>query len=398
MPTTRGEARVQDDRHENHAWHTAEREGIKRALKRDDRNYITSRDPHDAIFTYDHIPTRHDNPQTKPTYKCQVTMDYLAPPSPLTGILPQDFVSYAVGSIVRITFASIASKHILIENIIDKRAPISKSDGRFHSNNTHIAYYPISVRQMQGRDARWHTQTITEITGDIAWLSYDELQYDLHEILDESRAQGWHKLLFNDAAAEVNDLPQRAPTEAALYLEHMGIDIESIQHTFWACHGNLILETRIYERYLHEEHICTFNGPKSSTRTKLNARIRLLKSLYDIIKDGVKIIRTPITIRVQLRSITRPHILLFSPHILQVMQSYGFGYNILIEGLMYGNARRARALMPSSFSNDFRSCNTLDVHPINPNLTPGYRTYVDYDIDDISVVRYDLNRRVINND
>jgi len=65
---------------------------------------------------------------------------------------------------------------------------------------------------------------------------------------------------------------------------------------------------------------------------------------------------------------------------------------------MYGDARRARALMPSSFSNDFRSCNTLDVHPINPNLTPGYRTYVDYDIDDISVVRYDLNGRVIKND
>ena len=76
VPTTRGEARVQDDRHKNHAWHAAEREGIKRALKRDDRNYITSRDPHDAIFTYNHIPTRHDNPQTKPTYKCHVTTDF----------------------------------------------------------------------------------------------------------------------------------------------------------------------------------------------------------------------------------------------------------------------------------------------------------------------------------
>ena len=65
---------------------------------------------------------------------------------------------------------------------------------------------------------------------------------------------------------------------------------------------------------------------------------------------------------------------------------------------MYGDARRARALMPSSSDNDFRSSNTLDVHSINPNLNPGYRTYVDYDIDDISVVRYDLNGEPIDND
>ena len=393
VPTTREEARVQDDRHEDHAWHTAEREGIKRALRRDDHNYITSRDSHDAIFTYDHVPTRHDNPQTKPLYKCRVTTDFLAPSAPLTGILPLDFISYAVGSIVRITFAPIASKHILIESIVDR-----SKHGRFHSNDTHIAYYPINVRRMQGRDARWHTQAITEITGDIAWVSYDDLQHDLSEILDESRAQGWHKLLFDDVAAEVDDLPQRAPTEAALYLEYMDIDIDGIQRTFWACHGNLILETRIYERYLHEEYKRIFNGPKSSTRTKLNARIRLLKSLYDMIKNNVKIIKTAITIDVQLRSITRPHILLFSPYILQVMRSYGFGYNILIEGLMYGEARRARALMPSQSSNGFRSCNTLDIHPVNPNLTPGYRTYVDYDIGDISVVRRDLNGREIKND
>jgi len=232
----------------------------------------------------------------------------------------------------------------------------------------------------------------------MAWASYDDLQYDLSDILDESRAQGWHKLLFDDVAAEVDDIPQRAPTEAALYLEYMGIDIDNIQDTFWACHGNLILETRIYERYIHEEYKRIFNGPKSSTRTKLNARIRLLKSLYDMIKNNVKIIKTAITIDVQLRSITRPHILLFSPYLLHVMRSYGFGYNILIEGLMYGDARRARALMPSQFSNDFRRCNSLDVHPVNLNLTPGYRTYVDYDIGDISVVRRDLNGREIKND
>ena len=47
---------------------------------------------------------------------------------------------------------------------------------------------------------------------------------------------------------------------------------------------------------------------------------------------------------------------------------------------------------------DVRSCNTLNVHPVNPNLTPGYRTYVDYDIGDISVVRHDLNGREIKND
>ena len=65
---------------------------------------------------------------------------------------------------------------------------------------------------------------------------------------------------------------------------------------------------------------------------------------------------------------------------------------------MYGNARRARALMSSSSDNDFSSSNTLDVHPINPNLNPGYRTYVDYAIDDISVVRYGLNGEPIDND
>ena len=65
---------------------------------------------------------------------------------------------------------------------------------------------------------------------------------------------------------------------------------------------------------------------------------------------------------------------------------------------MYGEARRAHALMPSQSSNDFRSCNTLDAHPVDPNLTPGYRTYVDYDIGDISVVRRDLNGREIKND
>ena len=65
-----------------------------------------------------------------------------------------------------------------------------------------------------------------------------------------------------------------------------------------------------------------------------------------MIKNGVKIIKMPITICVQLRSITRPHIvLLFSPHILQVMRSYGFGYNILIKGLMYGDARRTRTCL-----------------------------------------------------
>ena len=65
---------------------------------------------------------------------------------------------------------------------------------------------------------------------------------------------------------------------------------------------------------------------------------------------------------------------------------------------MYGDARRARALMPSQFSNDFHRCNSLDVHPVNLNLTPGYRTYADYDIGDISVVRRDLNGREIKND
>ena len=75
VPTTRGEARVQDDRHENHNWHTAERQAIAKALKRDDRTYITFHDAHDAIFTYDHVPTRHNNPQTKPQYKCRVTTD-----------------------------------------------------------------------------------------------------------------------------------------------------------------------------------------------------------------------------------------------------------------------------------------------------------------------------------
>ena len=398
VPMSREEARLQDDRHEDHAWHTAERQAIMNALKRDDCNYITYRDAHDAIFTYDHIPTRHNNPQAKPQYKCRVTTDYLAPSLPFADILPQNFINYTIGSIVQITHAPVKSKHILIDNIIDTRAPIGVWDGRFHANDTLITYYPVDIQRMQGQDEHWHTQAIIEITGGIEEISYDDLQCDLHDILDESRAQGWHKLLFDDVAAEIDDLSHRAPVEASLYSEHMGIDIDKIQNVFWACHGNLILEARIYERYIHEEHLRTFNGPKSSTRTKLNARIRLLKSIYDMIKDGVRIIRKPITISVQYRKITRPHILLFSPHILQVMRSYGFGYNILIEGLMYGNARRARALMSSSSDNDFSSSNTLDVHPINPNLNPGYRTYVDYAIDDISVVRYGLNGEPIDND
>ena len=79
------------------------------------------------------------------------------------------------------------------------------------------------------------------------------------------------------------------------------------------------------------------------------------------------------------------------------MRSYGFGYNILIEGLMYGDDRRFCALLPTDDC-DFRSCSNLNVRPINPDLAPGYRTYVNYDIDDISGVRYNLNGEPINDD
>jgi len=192
---------------------------------------------------------------------------------------------------------------------------------------------------VQGREKHWHTQAITKITGDIATMKYHNgIQYDLNDIVDESRAQGWHKLLFNDVIAEISNLPQRAATEAALYKEHMVLTSKRANAHFGHVMATSFLRPGS-TRDGYTRNIYAHSG--------INARTRLHKYIYDMIKGGVRIIKTPITISVQLREITQPHILLFPPQILQVMQSYRLGYNILIEELMYGDDRCYLALLPS---------------------------------------------------
>ena len=63
-------------------------------------------------------------------------------------------------------------------------------------------------------------------------------------------------------------------------------------------------------------------------------------SVYDLIAQYVLVIDIPIVIRDQLRDIHRPHTLMIHPTLLAYLRLYGYGYNVVVEGLMYGDAKR----------------------------------------------------------
>ena len=62
--------------------------------------------------------------------------------------------------------------------------------------------------------------------------------------------------------------------------------------------------------------------------------------IHDLIARYVLVVNMPIVIRDQLREIHHPHTLMIHPTLLAFMRLYGYGYNVIVEGLVYGDARR----------------------------------------------------------
>ena len=120
----------------------------------------------------------------------------------------------------------------------------------------------------------------------------------------------------------------------------MGIEIGSTWITFYLRYRELIHGARANQLRLLTVYHEASKGKKNNTRSKLNGRIRGMLPIHDMVARYVLVADTPIVICDQLREIHRPHTLMIHPMLLAFLRLYGYGYNVIIEGLMYGEASR----------------------------------------------------------
>ena len=185
-------------------------------------------------------------------------------------------------------------------------------------------------------------QVLQVVDGDINLVvPYPNInEVDRREITEEACARLWGMYYHRHVMDELTEVISRAHVEVGLYRRHMGIEIGSTWITFYLRYRKLIHGARANQLRLLAVYHEASKGKKNNTRIKLNGRIRSMLPIYDMIARYVLVADTPIVIRDQLREIHRPHTLMIHPTLLAFLQLYGYGYNVIIEGLMYGEASR----------------------------------------------------------
>ena len=83
---------------------------------------------------------------------------------------------------------------------------------------------------------------------------------------------------------------------------------------------------------------------------------------YDRIQAHV--LKAPSEIRIdeQRRTIVRPHTVMLYPSILPYLRMYNYGYDIVIEAIMFGNADRYNSSNPFGGANRYRSLTQHEQH------------------------------------
>jgi hypothetical protein len=171
----------------------------------------------------------------------------------------------------------------------------------------------------------------------------------------------------------------KAKLEIARMRAHFGEDISYL--TFYARNGKIIENSRLNERHINEIVEQAINGPRSSTRKNLNARVRHLLPTHDRVKAHTKIIDQVTTITVQFREVRRPHLLMFSSELLDHMHRFVYDDNTMIEGLIFGSHHRHEA----SIVDDGFPPRPIN-YPTTLEYVPYYEELEDEEDDDTSFI------------
>jgi hypothetical protein len=338
IPRTLPQALQEDSDNGDTKWWDVYIRAFAKAFKRDGASWtgMNHVENIDVRFNY----TSRNNSLT---HRCKVHVTHQPDEMPghLPPVISYDTIHHIVGYEVRSggrgdeRWARISDVQVLGEGIVDDqratlgRGPIVRG---YPLEEVHVILQPIPV-------AREDDQA-EQVMEDLRILLSDLDVEDREGIAEEARARRWSMYYHKHVMDELEDLISRATREVQLYERHMGIRIYRTYLTFYVRYRKWLHGARAYQLLLLKKYKDASNGKVNNPRKKLNGRIRSMLPVYDLIARYVLVIDVPIVIRDQLRDIHRPHTLMIHPTLLAYLRLYGYGYNVVVEGLMYGDANR----------------------------------------------------------
>ena len=339
IPRNLPEALQQDSDNGDTKWWDVYTRAFAKAFKRDAASW-TGMNPVENIDVKFNYTSKNDSL----THRCRVHVTHQ--PDEMPGHLPlvisYDTIQHIVGHKVQSSVlgngrcARISDVQVDGEGVVDDQRAILGRGPTVHGyplEEVHVVLQPIPVSSEDD-------QVEQVLDEDLRVLLSDIDAEDKKGIAEEARARQWAMYYHRHVMDELEDLISRAAREVTLYEKHMGIKIYRTYLTFYVRYRKWLHGARAYQLLLLEKYKEASEGKVNNPRKKLNGRIRGMLPIHDLIARYVMVISIPIVIRDQLRDIHRPHTLMIHPTLLAYLRMYGFGYNVIVEGLMYGDAKR----------------------------------------------------------
>ena len=323
-----------DNMDRERSWYNAYIRGLIRATKRDGGDWIEEHDVADINIIFN--STDGNSP------KCTIQVHNTTGVQDVSDEVYKDIAGNLIGQFIRSDHAEHrVHARVLSARIVEEEAERIPGIAPEEEMGSMI----LSCRPVELIPLAPHEHMVVEDTGFDYIMTFEDIPQDPQDdLVCESRARSWYKLLYKTVVIELRELFGRAEEEVRLYQDHMGIDISGNYLTFYTRYGKIIHGARAYELEMMELYKDASEGKVNSTRKKLNARIRNMMPTYDRIQAHVLKVPSEILIDEQRRTIVRPHTVMLYPSILPYLRMYHYGYDIVIEAIMFGNANRYRSL------------------------------------------------------